>query len=124
MSGGSEMEPASAPMKKIETEEQSYTPISMIADMNLSPSIHTEALTASKICLPDTPVIQTIYVAPYVDNDSDEIVYASDGEVGQSYDQVKDEGGLNPPEEDLVDMRIETKTTAQVDANNAPPEMT
>ena len=95
----------------------------MITYINLYPSMTIEALTASKIVLPDTPVIRTIYIAPNVENDSDEIVYNSDGEVVPSYEQVKDEGYLNPPEEKLVDMMIETETTGQVDANNAPLDM-
>ena len=69
-------------------------------------------------------MIRTIYIAPVVDNDSDEILYDSDGEVGPSYEQVEDKGGLNLPEEDLVDTRIKTKTTGQVDENNAPPDLT
>ena len=44
--------------------------------------------------------------------------------VSPSYEQVEDEGGLNPPEEELVDTRIKTETTGQVDANNDPHEMT
>ena len=111
-------------MNEVDTEAISSTPISMITDIHFPPSMPTEALTASKIGLPDTPVIRTIYIAPDVDNDSDEIVYKSDGKVGPSYDQVKDEGELNPPEEGLVDTKIETETTGQVDANNAPPDLT
>ena len=34
-----------------------------------------EALTASKIGLPNTTVIITVYITPDVDNDGDEIVY-------------------------------------------------
>ena len=37
------------------------------------------------------------------------------------YDQVKDEGELNPPEGELVDTRIEIEITVQVDTNNPPP---
>ena len=124
MSGGSEIQPAPAPMNDVDTEAWSSTPIIMITAINLSPSMPTEALTAREIGLHDTPVIRTIYIAPYVDDDSDEIVYDSDGEVGPSYEKVEDEGELNPPEEELVDTRIETETTGQVDANNAPPELT
>ena len=75
----------------------------------------TEALTSSEIGLPDTPVIRNIYISSDVDIDSDEIVYDSDGKVVPSYEQVKDEGELNPPEGGLVDTRIETETTGQVD---------
>ena len=70
MSGVSEIQPAPAPMNKVETEAISYTPISMITDIYFPPSMTTEALTARKIGLPDTPVIRTIYIAPYVDDDS------------------------------------------------------
>ena len=49
-----------------------------------------------------------MYIAPYVDDDSNEIVYSSDGKVGPSYDQVKDEGELNTPEDELVETKIET----------------
>ena len=56
----------------------------------------TEALTSREIVLPVTPVIRTIYIAPYVDDDGDEIVYDSYGKVGPSYEQVEDEGGINP----------------------------
>ena len=66
-------------------------------------------------------MIRTIYIAPYVDDDSDDIVYNSDGEVGPSYEQVEDKGEIDPPEEWLADTKIETETTDQVDANNAPP---
>ena len=111
-------------MNEVETEARSSTPISMITDINFPPSIPTEALTAIKIGLPDTPVIRTIYITPYIDNDSDEIVYDSYVKVGPSYEQVEDEGGLNLLEEDLVDTRVETETTGQLDANNTPPELT
>ena len=49
----------------------------------------TEALTAIEIGLPDTSVIQTINIDPDVEDDGDEIVYDSDGEVGLSYKQVE-----------------------------------
>ena len=78
----------------------------MITYISLPPSTPSEASTAIEIGLPDTPVILTIYVAPDVDDDSDEIVYNYDGEVGPSYDQAEDEGKLNTPEEELVDKKI------------------
>ena len=78
----------------------------MITDINLSPSMPTEALTASEIGIPDTPLILTIFITPDVDDDIDEIVYNSDDEVVPSYEKFKDEGELNPPEEELVDTRI------------------
>ena len=84
----------------------------------------TDALTSSEIYLPDTPVIQTIYIAPDFDYDSDEIVYNSDGKLVPYYEQVEDEGGINPQDKELVDTRVETKTTGQVDANNSSPELT
>ena len=84
----------------------------------------TEAFTDIKIGLPYTPLIWTIYITPDIDSDSDEIVYDSDSKVVPSYEKVQDEGELNPPEEELVDMRIKTERIGQVDANNAPPELT
>ena len=124
MPGGSEIQPAPAPMNKVETGARLSTPISMITYINLSPRIPTEALTDSKIGLPYTPVIRKIYIDPDIDSDSDEIVYDSDSKVVPSYEKVEDEGELNPPEEELVDMRIKTERIGQVDANNAPPELT
>ena len=124
MSGGYEIQPAPAPMKKVEKQARSYTPISMITSKSLSPSMPTETLISRKIGLSDTPVIRTIYIDPDVDNDNDEIVYDSDGDVGPPYEQVEDKGDLNTQEEELVDTRIGTKTTVQVDENNASPELT
>ena len=80
-------------------------------------------MTDRKIGLPYTPVIRKIYIDPDIDSDSDEIVYDSGGKVVPSYEKVGDKGGLNPPEEELLDTRIKTKRTGQVDANNAPPEL-
>ena len=79
-------------MNKVDTEARSSTHISMITYINFSPSMPTEVLIASKIGLPDTPVIRTIYIAPDVDDYGDEIVYNSDGKVGPSYEQVEEEG--------------------------------
>ena len=111
-------------MNEVETEARLSTLISMITDIHLPPSMLTYALTAIEIGLPDTPVIWTIYIAPDVDDDSDEIVYNSDGKAGPSYEQYEDKGGLNPPEEELVDTKIATERTGQEYANNAPPELT
>ena len=88
MSGGSEIQPTSAPMNEVDTEAISSTPISMITDIHFPPSMPTEALTASKIGLPDTPVIQTVHIARDVDDGSDLIVYESDAKVGPSYEKV------------------------------------
>ena len=92
MSGGYEIQPAPAPMKKVEKQARSYTPISMITYINFFLIMSTEALTARKIDLPDTQVIQMIYIALHVDNDNDEIVYNHGGKMGPYYDKVKDEG--------------------------------
>ena len=108
-------------MNEVETESRSSTPFIMITDIIFSPIMPTEVLTAREIGLTDTPVIRTIYIAPDVDNDGDEIVYDSDGKVGPSYEQVEDKGGINPQGEELVDTRIKTETTGQVDSNIAPP---
>ena len=78
----------------------------MITGINLSPSIPTEALKSSEIGLPDTPVIWTIYIAPDVDNNGNDILYNSDGEVGPSYEKVEEEGDINLQEEDILDTRI------------------
>ena len=96
MSGGSKIQTAPAPRNEVETDARSSTPISMITDINFPPSMPTEALTSREIGLPDTPVFRTIYIASYVDDDGDEIVYDSYGKVGPSYEQVEDEGGINP----------------------------
>ena len=69
----------------------------------------TEVLIASKIYLPDAPLIQTIVMVTDLGEEGDNIVYDSDGEVVPFYKQVEDEGELNPPEEELVDMRRKTK---------------
>ena len=61
-------------MNELDTEALLYTPISMMTDINLPPIIPTEALAASKIGLPDTPLIRMIYLAPDVEDDGDEIV--------------------------------------------------
>ena len=84
-------------MNKVDTEAILSTTISMITDIHLSPSTPTEALASSEIGLPDTPVIRTIYINPYVDDDNVEIVYDSDRNKGPSYEQIEDKGELNNP---------------------------
>ena len=61
-------------MNELDTEALLSTPISMITDINFPPIMPTEALVASKIGLPDTPLIWMIYLAPDVEDDGDEIV--------------------------------------------------